>query len=101
MKKLFLMLAFTGMVGAASATTVASMTKANVTIGGEEKKDEKKKKKSAKACCSKDAAKAGEAKACHGEKAAEAKSCSKDGAPKSCCKAKGTTATAAAETDKK
>jgi hypothetical protein len=100
MKKLFLMLAFTGMVGAASATTVASMTNVNVTVGGEEKKDEKKKKKSAKSCCSKDAAKAGDAKACHGEKT-EAKAGCKEGAAKSCCKAKAATATAAAETEKK
>ena len=44
MKKLFLLVAFTGIIGASSALTVASLTKGNlISIGGEEKKADKKK----------------------------------------------------------
>lgn len=77
MKKLFLMLAFTGIVGAASATSIASLTKTSViTLGTDDKKGDKKKadKKSCdkdKACCKKD-----------GKATAD----NKEG--KSCCKAK-------------
>ena len=74
MKKLFLLLAFTGIVGAASATSIASINNTSViTLGGEEKKGDDKKKKEEKACCKKE----GSAKACSGEaKGAEAKACS-------------------------
>lgn len=86
MKKLFLLIAFSGIVAASSALTISSLTKtATVTIGGEEKKDKKKCDKD-KACCKK----GGEsAKACSGEKA-EAKSCSGGaaGQTKACCKGK-------------
>ena len=51
MKKLFLLLAFTGIVGAASATSVVALTKGTViTFGGDDKKQEKK-KCDKKACC--------------------------------------------------
>lgn len=85
MKKLFLLVAFTGIVGASSALSVAALTKGTVvTLRGDEKKDEKKKCDKKKACCKK-----GEtAKACSGEKT-EAKTCSHgDAKGKSCCKAK-------------
>jgi hypothetical protein len=85
MKKLFLLLAFTGIVAASSASTIVSLTKANVTLGEEKKGDDKKKKEEKKscdkdhACCKKDA------KATGGT--AEAKTCSHDGKEgKSCCK---------------
>jgi hypothetical protein len=85
MKKLFLLVAFTGIVAASSASTLVSLTKGTVITLGEEKKgDEKKKKKkksSEKACCKKDGAAASEAKAegksCHSEAKAEGKSCCK------------------------
>lgn len=85
MKKLFLLIAFSGIVAASSALTISSLTKTvTVTIGGEEKKDKKKCDKD-KACCKK----GGEsAKACSGEKK-EAKSCSgAAGEAKACCKGK-------------
>lgn len=87
MKKLFLLLAFTGVVGAASANSIATITYSTViTLGGEEKKGDDKKKKDEKSCCKKE----GSAKACSGEaKGAEAKACSgeaKAGEAKSCCK---------------
>jgi hypothetical protein len=81
MKKLFLMLAITGMVGATTATSVAAITKAPVSIEKTDDK-EKKKKDEKKACCKKDA----NGKACTGEAAAN-KTCSHD-ANKSCCKGK-------------
>jgi hypothetical protein len=82
MKKLFLLFAFTGIVGAASATSIASFTKATVvSVAGDEKKGDDKKKKDEKAACKKDA------KACSGEKEG-AKACSGEKAGKSCCKAK-------------
>lgn len=59
MKKIFLLLAFTGILGAASASTVLSVTKATVVVNGDDKKgDDKKKDKEKtkeKACCKKDA----------------------------------------------
>jgi hypothetical protein len=92
MKKLFLLIAFSGIIGASSALTVSTLSKATViTLGGEEKKgDEKKKCDKDKACCKK----GDHAKACAGEKA-EGKACSGHAeGGKSCCKAK----TASAET---
>ncbi len=68
MKKLFLLLAFTGIVGAASASTIVSHAKGTVITLGDEKK-----KKDKKACSEKDAT---------------TKSCSKE-SKKSCCKHKG------------
>jgi hypothetical protein len=66
MKKLFLLIAFTGIVGAASASSLVAFNKATViTNGGDEKKDEKKKCDKDKACCKK-GEKSG--KACSGEK---------------------------------
>lgn len=82
MKKLFLLVAFTGIVGASSAISVVALTKASViTLGGDEKKTDDKKKGEKKACCKK-----GETgKACAGDK---------EGKGKACCHAK----TAAAAT---
>jgi hypothetical protein len=58
MKKIFLLLAFTGILGAASATVVSS-AKATITVNnGDDKKagdDKKKDKDKEKACCKKDA----------------------------------------------
>ena len=86
MKKLFLLVAFTGIVGAASAVTVNTLSKATVITVGDDKKDEKK-----KACCKK-----GEtAKACSGEKT-EGKTCSHEG--KACCKSKATASATPAAT---
>lgn len=95
MRKLFLLIAFTGIVGASSALTLNALTKsAVITLGGEEKKEEKKKCEKGKACC-----KSGEhAKACSGEKT-EAKACCKKGEEKACCKGK--TAAPAATPEKK
>ena len=76
MKKLFLLFAFTGIVGAASATTLVSFTKATVvTVAGDDKKGDDKKKKDEKACCKKDANGKG---GCADGK----------GGTKACCKAK-------------
>lgn len=78
MKKLVLILALAGMVGSVSATTVNSLTGANVIVSvngdDDKKKKAKKEKKAAKGdkCCAKD----GEKKAgcCSDkQKAAEAK----------------------------
>ncbi len=72
MKKLFLLVAFTGIVGASSALSVVALTKGTViTLQGDEKKDGKKKCDKNKSCCKK----AGASKGCAGEKA-EAKGCS-------------------------
>jgi hypothetical protein len=80
MKKLFLLFALAGIVGAASATTLSSYTKATiVNVGGDEKKggDDKKKKcedgkkKDEKSCCKKDAA--GKGSCCKDKHEAEAK----------------------------
>ncbi len=60
MKKLFLLLAFTGIVGAASANTFLALSKATVVVLGDDKKGDEKKK--------------------------EEKSCCKKGGDKSCCK---------------
>jgi hypothetical protein len=75
MKKLFLALAFTGILGAASANTIASFTHVSViTVSGDEKK-KKGDKKDAKTCTA-------DAKAT--EKGG-AKACCKEGAGHSCC----------------
>jgi len=92
MKKLFLLFAFTGIVGAASATTLTATKAEVVTVKGDDKKGDDKKKKDAKACC-----KSHEAKACSGEKT-EAKACSGAGEKKSCCKAKAEGSTASTTT---
>ena len=74
MKKLFLLVAFTGIVGASSAISVVALTKASViNVGGDEKKSDDKKKDEKKACCKK------------GEKG---KTCSGDKKEKACCHAK-------------
>jgi hypothetical protein len=98
MKKLFVLLAFTGIMGSAAASTVANFASTSVvSMIGEEKKGDDKKKKDEKACCKKDAK--AEGKACAGEKT-ETKACAKEG--KSCCKAKAeAAATPAAEPVKK
>lgn len=100
MKKLFLLFAFTGIVGAASATTLLTSTPATiVSVKGDPIKGDDKKKKDEKACCKKDAAGkhtadasgkacSGEAKACSGEKATG----------KTCCKSKGTATAATTST---
>lgn len=80
MKKLFFLLAFTGVVGAASATSFASITHSSVitiTKGDDKDKDKKKKCDKDHACCK---SKSGEAstKSCSGEKTSG----------KSCCKSK-------------
>ena len=74
MKKIFLVLAFAGMVGGVSATTVSSLTNSNVIAFVKEGDDKDKKKKSEKSCCKK----TDDKKACANEG-------SKAGA-KSCCK---------------
>ena len=51
MKKLFLLLAFTGIVGAASATSVVALTKGTVITLGDGDKKQEKKKCDKKACC--------------------------------------------------
>ena len=80
MKKLFLLVAFTGIVGASSALSVVALAKGTViTLQGDEKKDEKKKCDKNKSCCKK----GGASKGCAGEKA-EAKGCSHGDAKKSC-----------------
>ncbi len=72
MKKLFLALAFAGIVGAASATSILVSTHSTVvSVVGDEKKGDEKKKKDEKSCCKKDA---------------NGKTCSKE--MKSCCKGK-------------
>jgi hypothetical protein len=80
MKKLFLLLAFTGILGAASATTILTANKgtAVVSIGEEKKGDEKKKEKGKeKACCKKDAKCADQKdKACCKKKAEDSKAAS-------------------------
>ena len=63
MKKIFLMLAFTGIVGASSATSISILFKGHASIinnGGDKDKDKKGKKKSCtsaegekKSCCKK------------------------------------------------
>ncbi|MDF2435693.1 MAG: hypothetical protein K0Q95_69 [Bacteroidota bacterium] len=84
MKKLFLLLAFTGVIGAASATSVVTLAKGTViTLKGDDKKgdDKKKEKKSEKdkACCKKDGAKAeASTGSCH-EAKTEGKACCKKG----------------------
>ena len=71
MKKLFLLCAFTGIVGAASATTIATFTKTStVNVGGDDKKGDDKKKKDEKACCKKDAN--GKTSCCHAKTEAKA-----------------------------
>ena len=98
MRKLFLLIAFTGIVGAASATTLVS-TKAKLsTVIGDDKKGDDKKKKDEKACCKKDATGKHTAdasgKACSGEAKT---SCTAGGEKKSCCKSKATAATTTTE----
>jgi len=89
MKKLFLLIAFTGIIGASSAITVSALTKGTViTLGGEEKKDKKKKCDKKKACCKKDAS------ASAAEGTATTKTCAGDSKKKACCKSKGTAAVA-------
>ena len=69
MKKVFLLVAFTGIVGAASAASFVSLTKtAIVEFRGDDKKKEEK-----KACCKKDG------------KDEKGKTCA-EGEKKSCCK---------------
>lgn len=67
MKKVFLMLAFAGLVGSVSAST------------GDDDKDKKATKKETKTCCKEKAG--AEGKSCSGEKTAT-------GEKKSCCKSK-------------
>ena len=61
MKKLFLLVAFTGIVAAASANTFLALSKSTVIVLGDDKKgDDKKgddKKKDGKSCCKKDGGK--------------------------------------------
>jgi len=88
MKKLFLFVAFTGIVGATSASAITTFSKTSiVSVCGDDKKGDDKKKKDEKACCKKDAG---------------GKTCShdaKDG--KVCCKGKaGETAGTAPSTAK-
>lgn len=73
MKKLFVVLALAGLVGTASAATVATITKTEiVTVKGG---DKKKKKKEKKAECAKG-------------NEANGKACSKEGQAGGCCKDK-------------
>ena len=56
MKKLFLLVAFTGIVAAASADTLLTLSKATVIVLGDDKKGDDKKKEG-KSCCKKDGGK--------------------------------------------
>lgn len=79
MKKIFLLIAFTGILGAASATSILTISKTSiVNVGGEDKKGDEKKKKKEKADCK---------KACAADKTAATAGCSHDSG-KSCCKGK-------------
>ena len=82
MRKLFLLIAFTGIVGSASATTLMSFTKATVvTVGDDTKKGDDKKKTDEKKACDKDKAcckKDANAKSCSGEKSGAKSCCHKD-----------------------
>jgi hypothetical protein len=69
MKKLFLLLAFTGIVGASSASSILTFTHPAARFTDDKKTDDKK-----KSCCKK--GKEGEAKQCSGDK------------KKECCKSK-------------
>ncbi|MBN8702906.1 MAG: hypothetical protein J0M08_07565 [Bacteroidetes bacterium] len=95
MKKLFLLLAFAGIVGATSSNMIAASfgTKATV-VNHDDKKDKKKDccKKGDKKACAKDA----NGKAC----AKDEKSCSK-GEKKACCKNKSAEAAPAKTEEKK
>ena len=83
MKKIFLLLAFTGIVGAASATSAVALTKGTViTLGGDDKKQEKKKKCDKKSCCKSKTAQA--SSGCAAGKA-EAKTCSHESKTGKCC----------------
>ena len=83
MKKLFFALALTGIIGAATVSTVSAMTHSTVIVkGGDEKKKDKKDCKKDSKCCSKDAA---SATASEKKEASEGKNCSKG---KTCCHAK-------------
>jgi hypothetical protein len=78
MKKLVLILALAGMVGSVSATTINSMTGANVIVSVKNDDDKKKKSKKEKKACKdgeKSCAKEGEKKGgcCADKKAAETK----------------------------
>ena len=96
MKKLFVLLAFTGIIGTAATTSIAVAAPSISFNKTDDKKtadkDKKKKCDKDKACCkSKGEA---SAKACSGQTTAdEKKSCSKSEA-KSCCKSKKTEASA-------
>ena len=96
MKKLFLLIAFTGIVGASSALSIATVASGTaITLGGEVKQEEKKKCEKDKACCKKDAT----AKACSGEKTAEVKPCAAgETKGKTCCKSKAAAAATPAST---
>ncbi|MCA6365356.1 MAG: hypothetical protein IM638_20155 [Bacteroidetes bacterium] len=77
MKKLFIVLALTGLVGTASAATVATFTGSKVEIVKGDDKKKKKKGKKAECCSSQGAA------------ASSGKACSKDAnASGGCCKDK-------------
>lgn len=52
MKKIFLLLAFTGLVGATSANSLVTLTKGTIiAFSGDDKKQEGKKKCDKKSCC--------------------------------------------------
>ncbi len=65
MKKLFLLLAFAGIVGAASANTLVTLSKGTIVFLGDDKKGDDKKKEG-KSCSKEEKAgcKKGEGKAC-------------------------------------
>lgn len=66
MKNLFLALALTGFVGAASIHTVSAFTSSKVIVGGEECKKDKKCKKG-DACCKSKTTASNAKKSCSGE----------------------------------
>ena len=80
MKKIFLLLAFTGILGAASASTISSVSKATIVVtNGDDKKGDDKKKDKDKACCKKDAKCANQKdKACCKKKTEESKTTSEN-----------------------
>ena len=75
MKKLFVVLAFFGMIGSVSALTVATASNNIVFVKGDKDKDKKKKKSKKKDCCAT-------------ADSTKKEGCSKEGEKKKCCSGK-------------
>ena len=97
MKKLFLALALTGIVGVASVNTIAAITHSKVVVGGgEEDKKKKDKCKKDKSCCKSQTGATADAKCTNGE---TKKCCSSATSQKTCTQK--TTTTSETKTDVK